>query len=150
MRGWPDSWWWRDQLYRWRYPWLARETTGQRGEREARHFLRKAGYGIIAANLRLRVGEIDLLVEPRERNCLVLVEVKSRQLKAGHDDKTLPEWRVGSRKQRKLQLLASQLIKQYRLRDRPIRLDVVGVDLPVEATGQAAVRHYPCAFESRY
>jgi len=49
---------------------------GERGEREAKRFLRKAGYKILFENYRNRFGEIDLIA--RDRAQLVFVEVRTR------------------------------------------------------------------------
>ena len=50
---------------------------GRRGERRAAWFYRLRGYSIVARNVRLRNGEIDLIV--RRRRVLAFVEVKARQ-----------------------------------------------------------------------
>ena len=56
---------------------------GQRGERRAAWFYRLRGYRIVARNVRLRGGEIDLVV--RRGRTLVFAEVKARQsLTAGY------------------------------------------------------------------
>lgn len=57
-----------------------------------------------------------------------------------------PELRVGRRKQRQLVALACQLARRYRLTNRPIRFDVIGVDLP--QGHQPVIRHHRGAFES--
>ena len=56
---------------------------GAKGERRARWFYRLRGYRVLEANVKLRGGELDLVVQ-RGRT-LVFVEVKTRQsLRAGH------------------------------------------------------------------
>jgi len=50
---------------------------GRRGERRAAWFYRLRGYSIVARNVRLRGGEIDLVV--RRGRTLAFVEVKTRQ-----------------------------------------------------------------------
>jgi len=56
---------------------------GRRGERRAAWFYRLRGYRIVERNLRMRGGEIDLIV--RRGGLLVFVEVKTRQsLLAGY------------------------------------------------------------------
>jgi putative endonuclease len=56
---------------------------GKRGERRGAWYYRLRGYRIVARNVRLRGGEIDLVV--RRGSMLVFVEVKTRQsLAAGY------------------------------------------------------------------
>jgi putative endonuclease len=50
---------------------------GSRGERRAVWFYRLRGYSIVGRNVRMRSGEIDLVV--RRGRALVFVEVKTRQ-----------------------------------------------------------------------
>lgn len=50
---------------------------GRRGERRAAWFYRVRGYSIVARNLRLHAGEIDLVV--RRGSTVAIVEVKARQ-----------------------------------------------------------------------
>jgi putative endonuclease len=53
------------------------KTLGRLGERRAAWFYRLRGYSIVGRNVRLPVGEIDLVV--RRGRTLVLAEVKTRQ-----------------------------------------------------------------------
>jgi Holliday junction resolvase-like predicted endonuclease len=77
---------------------------------------------------------------------VVIVEVKAR---VGFGDTPLPEQHVNRAKQRKLAQLAAQLVKRYRLEDRPVRFDVIGVDLPDAGDRrEPIIRHYEAAFES--
>ncbi|HSP35400.1 MAG TPA: YraN family protein, partial [Thermoanaerobaculia bacterium] len=50
---------------------------GARGERRAAWFYRLRGYRVVARNVRLHSGEIDLVV--RRGRTLVIAEVKTRQ-----------------------------------------------------------------------
>ena len=120
---------------------------GAISERLVARYLKSAGYRILGCNLRNRFGEVDILAEAPDRRTIVVVEVKSR---AGHADRgfsnVAPEMRVGHHKQRQLVALACQMARQYRLTERPIRFDVVGVDLPQDTA--AVIRHHIGAFES--
>ena len=128
--------------------WLgAGRGVGERGERAAMRHLRKQSYRVLARNLRNRFGEIDLLAEAPDRRTIVLVEVKTSESDTTHTGPR-PEERVNRVKQRKLMALAAQAARQYGLTDRPIRFDVVGVDLPPR--GKPCVRHHVGAFESSY
>lgn len=117
---------------------------GKVGERAAARYLRRAGYRILGVNLRSRLGEIDILAEAPDGRTIVVVEVKAA---AGDHDAVRPEERVGFDKQRKLVVLASHMARRYDLTDRPIRFDVIGVDL--SPPNGPVVRHHPGAFEAQ-
>jgi putative endonuclease len=119
--------------------------TGREGERLAALLLRRGGYRILGRNLRNRFGEIDLVALAPDRRTLVIVEVKSRE---GADGALPPELHVTPAKQRKLAALALQLVRQFHLGDRPVRFDVIGVDLRPGDT--PLMRHHVAAFESVY
>lgn len=111
----------------------------RRGEDAAAAHLRRQGYRILGRNLRSRIGEVDLLAEAPDGRTIVVVEVK-----AGHGGPLPPEIRVGPVKQRRLTALAAHLARRHRLTQRPIRFDVIGVDLPAE--GPPRIRHHINAF----
>lgn len=117
---------------------------GRQGERLAEKHLKAQGYKTVARSLRSRLGEIDLLMLAPDKRTLVFVEVKAAR--ADRRSGVPPELRVGAQKQRKIAALAAKLIAKHRLTGRPIRFDVIGVDLH-EGRG-ADVRHYAGAFES--
>jgi putative endonuclease len=129
-------------LPRWLRAWL-RPRLGARGERRAASLLRRAGYRVLAANLRTNLGEIDLLAEAPDGREIVVVEVKTG---TSSSPELRPELHVNRAKQRKLAALAAQLAARRGFHDRPIRFDVIGVDLP--PGGQPVVRHHVGAFES--
>jgi len=85
-----------------------RPTLGARGERAAARALRRAGYRILARNLRTPEGEVDLLA--RHAGRLVLVEVKTT---AGTSARAL---RVPTRQRRRLAAAGRWLARQPRLR----------------------------------
>jgi putative endonuclease len=119
-------------------------TPGERGERIAEKHLKKQGYKRIARNLRIRAGEIDLLMLDPDGRTLVFVEVKTAR--ADRRSSVPPEVRVGKQKQRKIVVVAMQIIKRYKLTGRPARFDIVGVSLHHDRP--AEVRHYANAFQS--
>ncbi len=124
--------------------WL-RPRPGAKAERVAAGHLRKEGYRILARNLSNAQGEIDLVAQAPDGRTIVIVEVKSR-LPGTKESGPLPEVRVNVHKQRQLAALAMQMVRRYRLQDRPIRFDVIGVDL--KEKGKPVVRHHVGAFES--
>lgn len=130
-----------------RWPWISRKplTLGQRGERVAADHLRRAGYRILARNLRQRFGEIDLIARPRGERVVAVVEVKTMRT-----DAPPPEAHVNRAKQAKLTALAGQLVRRYRLHDRPVRFDVVGVVWPDDCDTPTRITHHPGAFEATF
>ncbi len=94
---------------------------GRAGEVSAERFLRKKGYRIIERNYRTRFGELDIIA--RDGRTLVFVEVKARTGQAFGS----PGEAVGRRKQSRLTLAAGLYMEERRLRDLPVRFDVVGV-----------------------
>ncbi|HVR38152.1 MAG TPA: YraN family protein [Thermoanaerobaculia bacterium] len=108
---------------------------GRRGERRAAWFYRLRGYRIVARNLRLPAGEIDLVV--KRWTTTVIVEVKTRQsLTAGegHDA-------VDRKKRERLIRLGEQYAAKHP--GARLRYDV----LSIFWTGTRFVlSHYPDAF----
>jgi putative endonuclease len=111
---------------------------GRRAESEARGFLEKRGYRILAQNYRCRFGELDIVAEQGKE--LVFVEVRSLGPSAGH----LPEETIDPEKQRKLSITALAFLQAQGLEDRPARFDVVAVRT---GEGATSIRHLTDAFE---
>lgn len=110
---------------------------GARGERRAAWFYRLRGYSVVARNLRLPAGEIDLVV--RRGQTVVIVEVKTRQsLHAGEGHEA-----VDRRKREQLVRLGEQFAARQRGPFVRLRFDV----LSLFWTGRRfAVTHYADAF----
>jgi putative endonuclease len=134
MAGWltPIRTWWR-----------RRQSLGARGERQAERLLRAGGYRILGRNVKLPVGEIDLLAEDPRGGAIVVVEVKS-----GTSENPPPEVHVDPRKQHKLTQLGRCLMKRRRFRDRLIRFDVVAVVWPDDRRRPTRVTHHVAAFQA--
>jgi len=126
---------------RWLRRWFAGKRSGLRGERRAATFLRRQGYHIVARNLRVKNGEIDLVALTPDRRMVVIVEVKSGQ--AGN---LPPEVHVNRAKQRKLITLAGSLLRRKGMQGKAVRFDVIAVEFQNE--GDPIIRHHPGAFES--
>ena len=109
---------------------------GALGERRAAWFYRLRGYRIVGRNVRLRSGEIDLVV--RRGTMLVIAEVKTRQSRAageGHDA-------VDAAKRSKLVRLADEYLARTDGKVQ-LRYDV----LSLFWNGRRfEVSHYPDAF----
>lgn len=119
----------------------SRSATGPRGEHAASDFLKQNQYKVMARNLRNRFGEIDIIALAPDSHTVVIVEVKTAE-----NPQARPELRVNPKKQKRLTTLAAQAVRRYKLQDKPIRFDVIAVNLP--AGSEPIIRHYPAAFES--
>lgn len=125
--------------------WRPTRSLGQRGEDAATAHLKQKGYRILGRNLRSPIGEVDILAQPPGlADTLVVVEVKTCAHKDGTGPR--PEVRVHRGKQRKLARLALWLSKKQHWKNKIVRFDVIGVDLP--SGGPPAIRHHISAFES--
>ncbi len=96
---------------------------GKYGEQVAAQYLERCGYHILAANVRCRMGEIDLIAA--RGGFLVFVEVKQRK----SDAYGSPAAYVDVRKQQRIRLTAEYWLEQHP-QDLQPRFDVVEVYLP--------------------
>lgn len=128
-------------MFRWltRSRETARGAVGRRGEEAAARHLSRAGYRVLARNLRLPSGEIDILAA--HDDCVVIVEVKS----ASTLGEPNPAVRVGAQKRRKLVRLAAELRARRDFRDIPVRFDIVTVQWDDETP---VIHVYPRAFDA--
>lgn len=123
-------------------PMTGRARTGRRGESIAASFLADAGYRVLARNVRLSFGEIDIVCEAPDGVTIVVVEVKTRVRRhgaAGASNAIAPERSVGARKKRTLRALARALRTANRWEDRPLRIDTVAVEFRDDA--RPDIRH---------
>lgn len=121
---------------------LWRRWLGQRSERHAARFLRRAGFRVLAANLNERVGELDLLTLDPDRRTLVVVEVRSvtgPDAQAAADTVDLP-------KQKKLVAATLRFLGRRRLLGQPLRFDVLALAWP-PAGGPPKMMHVRDAFQ---
>lgn len=123
---------------------------GAMGEAAAAKALRRAGYRVLRRNVKIAAGEIDLIALAPDRRTIVFVEVKTR-MRAPGDDGPPPEASVGARKRAKLRTLAGSIARRAGWEDRPLRIDVIGVEYASgvggAARGPAALRHHPGVVE---
>jgi putative endonuclease len=122
-----------------RWP-VFRRWFGDRSERAAARFLRRLGYRILARNVNLSVGELDLVA--LEGSTLVFVEVRSTE----GETVERPTLSVDTVKQRKLTAAAMAFLSRHRLLDRPARFDVIAVSWPANRR-EPHVVHFRNAFE---
>lgn len=114
---------------------------GRKGEAAALTFLLRQGYALRDRNVRFGRGELDLVMEAPDGD-LVFIEVKTSR----HDRAGDPAGWVTPRKQRQIRKVAQGYCLQRGIGDRPMRFDVVGVELDPAAPGGAFVLHIPHAF----
>lgn len=114
---------------------------GRRGEAAAARYVKRRGLRVLDRNVRLTRGEIDLVCEPDDESLLILIEVKARAVRAGFDAPFIPpEEAVDQRKKEKLAELWLELKRRHRHLDRPVRVDVIGVDVFDPGTWSERVR----------
>ena len=112
---------------------------GRWGEKRAATFLRRKGFTVITRNYTCPAGEIDLIAADPE-GAIVFVEVKTRrdELYARAQDA------VTAKKQQTMVHVAKSFVRNYKIKDKPLRFDVVAVVLGKKGTPQ--IRHYENAF----
>jgi putative endonuclease len=115
-----------------------RRALGAAGESAAVQYLVRRGYRIVEANVRCRIGEVDLVAI--DEGVIVFVEVKGNR--GGRYG--APEEMVTPAKQRKLTRLAAWYLQRRGWLGRPARFDVVAVDWDI--SGAKCVRHFRDAF----
>jgi putative endonuclease len=117
-----------------------RHAFGVEAESAAARALEAAGMTVIARNVRLSDGEIDLVA--RDRDVWVFVEVKARR--PGWDD--APGAAVSWAKRRRLVRLAQRYVRARGLREVRCRFDVV--EVTGDGRGALSVRHLRSAFDA--
>lgn len=124
------------------------QSVWKRGERAAEKHLRKHGLKILARNMRLPVGEIDLLAHDRASDTIVIVEVKARSYAPDSTRDIDPAANITQHKRRKLVQLAKSIKRMPEYASRSIRIDVVSVRF-VDGERRPEISHYPgCVSDS--
>jgi putative endonuclease len=122
-------------------PPVSTHDAGDEAERTACAFLEKGGMRVVERNFRARGGEIDIVA--REGDILVFVEVRYRN----EEEFGAPEETVGLPKRRRIASAAREYLSRIPLSSwAEARFDVVAV---VGSGPDAAIRHYPGAFDAR-
>lgn len=116
-----------------------------RGEDHACRVMRRAGCRVLERNLRLPMGEIDLLCRESRSGTIVIVEVKAREYAEDDRVKINPTANIDRAKQQKLRTLARAIKKDARYRDAPIRIDAVGVIFAKGRRSPVESKHYVAA-----
>lgn len=110
---------------------------GDAGETIAAEYLKGIGYEIIDRNYRTELGEIDIIAAGE--GYLIFVEVKTRL----NENYGYGADAVNFRKRRKINEVASQYIKKFRLYNQAVRFDIIEV-----YTEDKRVEHIKNAFDS--
>jgi len=115
---------------------------GNIGEKIATDYLEKKGYKILDTNFQNnsgpRMGELDIVAMDMDKEELVFVEVKTRNLKKFGE--TLPEENITYSKIRKLSKIAQYYIRQKKMENLNFRFDAISVWLDEEAK-KAKIKH---------
>lgn len=102
----------------------------------ARYYLIKKGYKILAANYKLRFGELDIIA--RKEDTVTFIEVKAlKRLYEGFD----PEMRVDYRKKNKLIKLATAYMLNQKAPDLDWQIDIISVIFDSE-NKKAHIKHF--------
>jgi putative endonuclease len=120
-------------------PISATRRLGARGEREAAKYLTGLGYRVLGRNVRVPMGEADLVCESPE-GAVVVVEVKTRTRGvSARSDSIPPEAAITPEKRRRLRRIAAHLAKANGWAGRAVRVDAIAVEVP--ARGEPVIRH---------
>jgi putative endonuclease len=92
---------------------------GRFGEQLAEKYLAKNGFTILNRNWRCRLGEIDLVCQ--DKNCLVIVEVKTKRGTAYGQPEEMVTWRKKAKLQKLARIYPSELQQR--------RIDIVAIIL---------------------
>lgn len=107
--------------------------------------MKRQGCALIAKNLRLPMGEIDLLCRDRKTGALVIVEVKARAFPPNTQTRRDPAANITAKKQAKLRTLAKAIKRDPVYATSPIRIDVVSVVFETGRRKPVEIRHYRSA-----
>ena len=113
---------------------------GRLGESAAAGFLKSEGYAVLERNVRVPMGEADLVMLAPDGVTRVIVEVKTRDRVEGQPEKsavTTPEMSVTARKRKKLRSIAQHLSRSNGW--QRVRIDVVAIE---RIRGELHVRHH--------
>jgi putative endonuclease len=118
-----------------------RDPLGPAGEKLAARLLKREGYLILGRNVRVPMGEADIVAVTPDRLTVVIVEVKTRRTGDGDlpPEQRAPEASVTAEKRGKLALIARHLARANRWK-LPPRIDVIAVEWPEQ--GKPTLRHH--------
>lgn len=126
----------------------ARIGLGALGEKIAIKALKADGYRVLARNLRVRSGEADAVCLAPDERTIVIVEVRSRTVRLGERGVRAEDTVTGAKRDR-LVRIAREVRTARGWGDRPIRIDVVGLDFDDERRLRE-IRHVVAAVRGRF
>jgi putative endonuclease len=118
---------------------------GRMGEEAAEGLLRSLGYSVLGRNVRVPMGEADIVCRDVDRETIVIVEVKTRLRRANapvKSNEVLPEASITAHKRRKLLSIARHLTRANKWRPSSVRIDVVAVEYQAEESKGPVMRHH--------
>ena len=115
---------------------------GRWGERRCEKHLKAQGYRTLARNYHCTAGEIDLVMAAPS-GAITFIEVKTRR----DEEHARACDAVGRLKRDRMARAAEYFRRKYRVKDRPLRFDVVAVVLG--SGRKAEIKHYENAFVPR-
>lgn len=115
----------------------ATKRLGRLGEDAACRLLRDSGYAVVERNVRVPMGEADIIARDPDGVTMVVVEVKARR----RTDRGVvsPEVNITAWKRRKLRAIARHLTRANGWDAARVRVDVVAVEV---GEGEALTRHW--------
>ncbi|MGL6227391.1 MAG: YraN family protein [Thermoguttaceae bacterium] len=119
---------------------LSKDILGRQGEQVAVKFLRKNGYRILATNLQIGDGEVDIIAQDRA-GVIVFVEVKTRRTRLWGE----PYEAVNQRKRRGLCLMSEEYLRQRDWQGKVKRLDIISIVWPENE--EPEINHVMNAFD---
>ena len=119
---------------------------GRYGEEEAKKFLKKAGYKIVASNKRESHKEIDIIAT--EKEYIAFVEVKTRSVEDDlYNPYGTPASAVNKKKQNNLIAAARLYLKNNPSKKQP-RMDVIEVYLKKGSYEVLEINHFLGAYHA--
>ncbi len=113
---------------------------GRLGEAAAERHVKSLGWEIIGRNVRVPMGEADIVARDGEQ--FVVLEVKARVRERGQATKSAvasPLQSVTQHKRRKLRAIAAHLAKSNGWDHRRVRVDAIGVEFTRSEQGELSV-----------
>jgi len=117
---------------------------GRKGEAEAVRFLKKHGHKILARNVRVKIGEADIVALAPDRETILIVEVKSRQVDRDDPRSLPPEVNLTKEKRLRLRSIRSSLIRANHWPPSRVRIDAIAVERERLPRGRTrwTIRHH--------
>jgi putative endonuclease len=119
-----------------------RDPLGPAGEKLAARHLKRSGYRVIGCNLRVPMGEADVLAIAPDERTIVLVEVKTRRTpdSPGAFTSPPPEASITAHKREKLVTILRHLARANGWAGRSLRIDAIAIEWP--SRGEPVLRHH--------